>query len=627
MADLFCIHDNSDFGLKSHPSGQSNASLMRTNNLVESRQDTGLLKTMYPIYLYKPPFGYPRNVNVVFLRELAKNPYVFSVIKAIIDQAAETKWEIKPKKGVTMTSELEVKQNFITEFFKNPNSDYESFAQLLRKVIRDILVLDSGVFVKVFNLKKELVQLRVADGGAFLKNPDRHGSLAEREDIIFGDGYNDYNNDLSVSSKIQSQAYKFAIDRYNSYGYTDQAAYFQFAYGVNYSVPIPYGKREVIYMMENPDTEQVYSVHSALQSAIDVTLNLIYSSKASLDLFLNANIPTGIVQIAGAQQEDADAFQEKLYMQQYSGYDEYGFQRKINGKIPVVGNPAVNFIPLNFNNKETQLLEIQEWFTKVLWSCFGMTASEMGFTEDSNKATDASQTKAAARKAVRPRLSMIEKYLNDQVMPELEGGDLFDFVFDNYDIDEDTKKWALYKEKIEMGVLTPEMVAENEGIDLEKLKGYLDERAERANQNNPDPDKNSNNFGKKDGKKEEKKDDKLEVKSTFEFSDKIVITGKTPEEILSQAVDLVEAKKEVEAKDDITSDDSEEKPIKEVVYEGAEEYNEEERNVIDETEEKGYTELKGEKKVGYPKKTATDVVMQDYYDEFEGMVKSIIDKV
>ena len=117
--DIFNLSEQ-NFGLKAET--KNNSQILMMNNNREDQSQDGLLKTYYPIYLYKPPFGYPRNINVVFLRELAKNPYVFSVIKAITDQAAESKWEIKPKEGVEMTPELEVVQNRITEFFKNPNS-------------------------------------------------------------------------------------------------------------------------------------------------------------------------------------------------------------------------------------------------------------------------------------------------------------------------------------------------------------------------------------------------------------------------------------------------------------------------------------------------------------------------
>lgn len=645
MSDIFNINKNPE--MKAQPQN-NNSQVLLMNNKREIDSNEGLLKTMYPIYLYKPPFGYPRNVNVVFLRELAKNPYVFAVIKAITDQAAETKWEIKPKDDVEMTEELEKSKKYITEFFKNPNSENESFAQLLRKIINDILVLDSGCFVKVYNIKKELVQLRVLDGGAILKNPDPRFGLSKRESIIFDDGYFDIGAGKGFDQ--QKKVYKAALDQYESYGYTDQAAYFQFAYGVNYSVPIPYGKDEIIYIMENPASETVYSRGSALQSSIDITLNLIYSSKASLDLFLNANIPNGIIQLAEAQQEDTQAFQDAFYNQQYSGVDEYGFQRKVNGRLPVVGNPNVNFIPLQFKTNESEVLQIQEWFTKVLWMCFGVNASEMGFTQGDSRATDQSQSKVAARKAVKPRLSLVANYLNDQILPELPMGDLFEFCFDEYDIEEDRKKWDLYKVKIDSGAMSPEMVARKEGIDVDELKKDMAERQQAMAENTEYDNNSQKKEDKKNNETEVKSDYKhfkltsiydnkdliditrkskpyTEVKSTYDFGENIVITGKNKEDLLRQAVELCENEKKEQEQEDTEQEEEStgpDKPLKEIVYEGAREYNEEIETAVGQEEE---PEMKANKFKEFPKKTATESVMVEFEKEYNEMVKTAINKI
>jgi phage portal protein BeeE len=595
----------------------SNNSILVSNQMIESRQGEGLLKTTYPIYLYKPPFGYPRNVNVVFLRELAKNPYVFAVIKAITDQAAETKWEIKLKEGVEMTPELEEAQKFITEFFKNPNSDNESFAQLLRKIIPDLLVLDSAVLNKVYNKNGDLVQLRAVDGAAILKNPDQYGSLYNRADYIDAEGYFGIGSNSSNAVK-PSKTYKLAVDQYSAYGYNEEAAYFQFAYGINYSVPIPFGKKEIIYMMENPSTETVYSRGSALQSAIDITLNLIYSSKASLDLFLNANIPSGIIQLAEAGQDDVDIFQKKLYNQQYSGFDEYGFQRKINGKLPVVGNPNVSFVPLNFNNKDNQLLEIQQWFTKVLWSCMGITASEMGFTQGDSRATDESQAKVSAKKAVKPRLSLIGNYLNDQIMPELPNGDLFEFSFDEYDIDQEIKKWQLYQTKITTGVVTAEQIADIEGIDYVKQdsRDRFTEEEEKPQQEEKSLTTDSGGQGitdtplvpvehTKKKKKEKIQDTTNELKSAYDLGNKFVITGDSKEELLKQAIEFIENNKEEKEESD---------NVKDWVYDGAEEYKESQDRLIT-----------GEEELKSKKETPLEKVINEYVKELEKEAKEIID--
>lgn len=446
----------------------STSKLMIINKEIEDMHSNNpIFKATYPLYLYKPPFGYPRNVNVVFLREIAKNPYVASVIKSIKDQAAETRWRIKLKEGLKETQQLKNLKKKHTEFFKNPNSDNETFSSLLRKLIPDILVLDSGVINKIYNKEGKLCQLRVIDGGSILKNPTEYGSLDIRADIISDTSYP---MNTGKGYQQQKQEYKLALSEYNSYGYDEQAAYFQFAYGVNYSVPIPFGKKEIIYLMENPATETIYSTGSCLQNSIDVVLNLIYSGKATLDLFLNSNIPQGIIQLAEANNNQTKAFSDRLYEQQYSGYDEYGIQRKINGKIPVVGNPNVSFVPFNVTNKDNMVMELQEWFTKVLWSNFGVTSSEMGFTAGDSRATDQSQQEVNARKAVRPRLNLIANHINDQILPELEMGDCFEFEFVLGEEFSEKEKWDLYEKKIQLGVMTAEQVAIQEGIDYDKTE-------------------------------------------------------------------------------------------------------------------------------------------------------------
>jgi len=48
-------------------------------------------------FLYKPPFGYPRMVDIPNLRALAKTPYVFMVVSTIVDEVASVDWAIQPK--------------------------------------------------------------------------------------------------------------------------------------------------------------------------------------------------------------------------------------------------------------------------------------------------------------------------------------------------------------------------------------------------------------------------------------------------------------------------------------------------------------------------------------------------
>ena len=56
-----------------------------------------IFKAYIPNFLYKPPYGMPRRVNTVSLKALSVNPYVFSVIKTLADEATTINWNIKVK--------------------------------------------------------------------------------------------------------------------------------------------------------------------------------------------------------------------------------------------------------------------------------------------------------------------------------------------------------------------------------------------------------------------------------------------------------------------------------------------------------------------------------------------------
>ena len=74
------------------PSQEGERSMIAYGN---KTQDTSIFKAYIPQFLYKPPYGYPRKVNTVYLKSLAKNPYIFSVIKTLCDEVVSKKWEIK----------------------------------------------------------------------------------------------------------------------------------------------------------------------------------------------------------------------------------------------------------------------------------------------------------------------------------------------------------------------------------------------------------------------------------------------------------------------------------------------------------------------------------------------------
>lgn len=454
-----------------------------------NQNDYPIMKAYIPEWLYKPPFGYPRKENLPLIRQLARNPYVYSVVRTLCDEAASTDYDIVPKNGVDMTPQLEEYKRQIKVFLDNPNDNKESFQFLIRAAVKDICEVDSGVWVKVFNQKSEFCQMYARDGGSFLKNPDIYGYLGNRAEFVpqmsINYLHNNYYSDMRNSEagqKQDSQAMpdqeQMRVHEMYSMTYKEQAAYFQYG-NVAMALPVPFGRREVIYMQANPRSDSVYGL-SPIQILADIVTNLVHGSLYSLDFFMNNNMPEGALTMLGADDDQIQAMRQRMDNQSRVKDEVTGFTRKTGFKIPIY-NQEMKFTPFQLEPKAMQIIEQQQWFIKIIWACFGVTADEMGFTEDSNRATGQNQMQVYKRKAVKPLLALLKYHIDKEIIAEWgdEVYESLEFRWDDYDLDEDIKKHSLYQMQLNMGISTPELIAEEEGIDYGKLESYQEEKHER----------------------------------------------------------------------------------------------------------------------------------------------------
>lgn len=481
-------------------------------------KDYDIFKAYIPNFLYKPPYGMPRRDNTPQMKKLSSNPYVFSIIKTLCDEATSIDWKIKVKEEFMEdegSEEYEDKINEITKFFKNPNGNEESFNHIMRQLVTDILEVDAGVMVKVFNVAGEFKQIFARDGSLFLKNPDIYGYIGNRRDFVspLPDGFSGVAIDVGGTPTESQQQ----IMKQYSMLYKEDAAYFQYGWTAG-SMPVPFGKREIVYMMQNPRADSIYG-RSPVSILMNVILNLVYGVDFNLDYYTNNNMPDGAIQLLGAETAQIKQFKEN-FENKFKFTDDFGKTRKIFNKVPV-SNTEVKFTPFQFNSKEMEVIAQQQWFTKVLWMAFGVNADEMGFTEDSNKTDGINQTKTFKRKALGPLLKVIQYHLNSQVIPEFfskvgqemkDFGEVpLEFEFDMYDIDEDVKELNKLQLELNMGIKTAEMVAKERGINIDELKEKKEEAMELAIENNKkigidnpvDDDKAS-----QEAPREEKKEDK-----------------------------------------------------------------------------------------------------------------------
>ena len=405
--------------------GTRNDPLPISDYSAQSFPDAKYKATITP-FLYKPPFGRPLMKDIVNIRRLARTPYVTMVVNTICDEISSMEWDIIPAEDEEVPDEI-IKMT--KNWFYNPNRNDESFESIIRRLCRDILEIDAGVLVKVYNFKGEFVEIYPRDGGLFLMNPDIYGILPEF------------------------------------------SAYYQYSWVVG-SIPIAFDRNEIVYLMRNPLTDTTYG-YSPVESLADTIQLLLYGIDSNLEYFQDNNqISKGVLFLTGATESEIRSFRES-WRQQMRVKDSAGNWRRDFHKMPI-SNVEGKFERVSFSNLELELLEQQKWFVNLVFGCFGITKSEVGLIEDVNRATAVTEGAVFKRKTIRPLINLLEYHLNMQVLNELpwiagKYEDKLFFRFVKHDLVEEQQK-----RNIVWGDLRARLITTNEArlqLDMEEIDG------------------------------------------------------------------------------------------------------------------------------------------------------------
>ena len=419
----------------------------------------GQPKAYIPNFFYKPPFGYPRYKDLNYYRILASTVYVDMCETAIIDEVCSVPWEIVAEDDAGnevpgKDKELEIVQ----KFFKNPNTNPgESWNIIIRMMLPDLLEINSGILVKVFNAFGEMVEIVARNGSAFTKNPDVYGMYTNRADIILMKNiYDDNAQELLQGNPFNP--YLSIFDSMDSEQAKEEGAYFQYGFNTG-ARPVPFGKREIVWVEKKVRTDDLYG-RSAMEVLAKTVQTLVYAVEHNLEYFSDNSIPPGILGLDGINTEDMKAFSQQWTESQ----NELGQWKKAWHKLAVV-NKMPKFEKLGFSNQELQVIEQQKWWSKLVWAAFGMTATEMGFTEEAQgSANQIVQSSIAKKRIIYPILRLLEYYINTEIIPEF-GFEGIKYKYKIFDVEEETKKWTLYKLQTESDLKTINEVRNTEGLD------------------------------------------------------------------------------------------------------------------------------------------------------------------
>jgi HK97 family phage portal protein len=315
----------------------------------------------YPYYnwFFYSDFGKPRGENLIELREYAKSGFVNMVHNAIIKQVQDTEWIVRavnPEEQEKYTFYIDL----VTNLLKHPNRNGDTFESLWGYYLKDILEIDAGVMYKARNAKGFISELFVYDATRWTIGIDEHG----------------------------------LINKYFQYTFTKG------------SQPLSFESEDIIYGKIHGSPETFPYGWSPLQSIRQTVEVLIQSTRYNKEFFARNAIPDGLIYL----DMDDDALKE--YKNQWMS--------EMQGKPHKLGfvNYPVDIKTFNSSNRDMEWLQGQRWYHNIVFASYGLSPQEVGFYDQSSRATGESQERITVKNAIRPYLKHIESKINREIISE-----------------------------------------------------------------------------------------------------------------------------------------------------------------------------------------------------------------
>ena len=369
------------------------------------------------------------DVDTNELRQFSQTFWVNSCVTTLLDEITSLDWDVTPLDDQPYAGKKDAIEK-AKKFLSYPNKNRESWTTIQRAVLKDILELDAGIIVKVYTRDSYDWENIEPKSGAPMLKPRGERQLTE---LYARDG-----------ASFLMEADKF--------GYV--AGYWQYSYQIP-AHPIWFDRDEICYIKRNQRSMSVYG-YAPTQAILDLVKSLYYSTIYNKKFFEETAIPDGVLSVLNMDEQG-----KKELLAQWS--DSFKGQPH---KFAVV-NQDIKWLPLTALQRELEFLETQTWYYKLVIGMYGLTPAELGITDDVNKSTSTTQAELSRRKGIRPLLKLMEKYINEEIMPDIAEGLQFQYIYD--DPVEMNKKLANWEMMLNMHVKTPNEIREEMG--LEPIEG------------------------------------------------------------------------------------------------------------------------------------------------------------
>ena len=350
----------------------------------------------------------PGKIGYETLRRIATSVYVARIcINALKAKVTKTKWVIQH------IDQIERKKNKdderikeVTDLFKHPNINNETFRTLLDKMCEDLLVLDSVSVEKTRYPDGKLAELYFVDSATIRPVYDEHG-----------------NQDIEVPLKTINGDETLPV------------SYLQILNNSQYGGPesgdivAAWPKKDFLHFHMNPQgaMESFGYGLSPLEGVLSVVSNLLNSDNYNSTYFEEGAFPPVILNIVGnINQRDMEAFKEYFYQELNGNFHRPALMASQNE------SKVINL--KEFNNRDMQFMEYTNFLAKMLCAAYGMSPEDIGLTDTTgSKNVSETQKEISEQKGYSSILHLIKEVFNQEIIWKDFGYDdlEFDWVADD----------------------------------------------------------------------------------------------------------------------------------------------------------------------------------------------------
>jgi len=326
---------------------------------------------------------------------------LYDVARACInvrkDQVSQLKWSIIPIDDDEAFSQEQ--QEELTAFFKRPCGNGRSFKDFVRIIVEDNLVIDGVALVKERTLDGTLYSLIPVEPETIRLRLDESGMLPEPPEAAF-------------EQVIQGEVVQ------------------------------TYTTEELIYEVSNPRSNSPYGL-SPLESLIITMQSSMKAQMYNLKFFTDGTMPPGFLTAPKGWSTDQMKEWQEMFDAKMAG--NLGRLNRIN-MVP----EGSQFTALDQKSdmffKELELLTM-----KKTCALFGVTPTQIGFTDDVNRATAESQIDVSRSQSLRPMVNFLEEIFNNVIEDEFGYSNLR-FAFDTEREDE-ARMAETFQKLVTVGIL------------------------------------------------------------------------------------------------------------------------------------------------------------------------------